>query len=73
MIGAADRIFGWRQFGLLAVTFASLLLVAKIFAKRELASPVFVGRESFTPFHTRIAPPDSELTAAAARVRLPVQ
>jgi hypothetical protein len=73
MMGNADRIFDWRQFALVAVTFASLLLAAKIFAKRELAAPVFIGRESFTPFLTRPASPDSELTAAVARVRLPVQ
>lgn len=35
MMGEADRLFGWRQAALIAVTFAALLLVAKISAKNE--------------------------------------
>jgi hypothetical protein len=35
LMGSADRIFGWRQVALIIGTFAALLLVAKIFARRE--------------------------------------
>jgi hypothetical protein len=38
LMGSADRIFGWAQLGLIAGTFAALLLVAKIFARQELRS-----------------------------------
>jgi OpgC protein len=38
LMGSADRIFGWAQLGLIAGTFAALLLVAKIFARQELGS-----------------------------------
>lgn len=37
LMGAADRIFGWPQFALIAGTFASLLIVAKIFARPEIS------------------------------------
>jgi hypothetical protein len=38
MSGDADHVLGWPQFALLAVTFASLLGVAKLFARSELAA-----------------------------------
>ena len=39
MLGNADHVLGWPQFALLAVTFASLLGVAKLFARSELTVP----------------------------------
>lgn len=36
MMGSADRILGWKQVGLIVVTFAALLLVAKLRARPEL-------------------------------------
>jgi hypothetical protein len=38
LMGGADRIFGWAQLALIVGTFAALLLVAKIFARRELGT-----------------------------------
>ncbi len=39
MIGQDDHLTGWPQFALLAVTFAALLGVAKLFAREDLARP----------------------------------
>jgi hypothetical protein len=36
MMGSDPRIYGWRQFALIAVTFAALLAVAKIFGKPDV-------------------------------------
>ena len=36
MMGSNPRLYGWSQFALLAVTFAALLTIAKIFAKPEV-------------------------------------
>lgn len=38
MLGNADHVLGWQQFALLAVTFAALLGVAKLFARSELSA-----------------------------------
>jgi len=35
LMGNASMLSGWRQFALLAVTFAAMLLTAKIFSKSE--------------------------------------
>jgi hypothetical protein len=35
LLGNASTLSGWRQFGLLAVTFSAMLLTAKLFAKVE--------------------------------------
>jgi hypothetical protein len=35
LMGNASMLNGWRQFGLLAATFAAMLATAKIFAKSE--------------------------------------
>jgi hypothetical protein len=35
LLGNASMLSGWRQFGLLAVTFSAMLLTAKLFAKVE--------------------------------------
>jgi hypothetical protein len=39
MSGNADHVSGWPQFALLAAAFASLLAIAKLFARSELAIP----------------------------------
>jgi hypothetical protein len=39
MSGTADHVLGWRQFALLGAAFASLLGVAKFFARSELSVP----------------------------------
>jgi len=38
LMGSAERIFGWAQLALIVVTFAALLLVARIFAREELGA-----------------------------------
>lgn len=43
MVGNADRIFGWRQVALLVGTFAALLLIAKVYARPELAAQGSTG------------------------------
>jgi hypothetical protein len=48
LMGEADRIFGWSQLGLIVGTFTALLLVAKIFARRE-TSPAQNARPAITP------------------------
>ena len=40
LMGSDYRLFGWTQFALIAITFASLLLVAKPFAKPDPAPTV---------------------------------
>lgn len=45
LMGSDNRLFGWRQFALLAVTFATLLVVARLCAKHDDAA------------HTDAAPP----------------
>ncbi len=39
MSGSADHVQGWPQFALLAAAFATLMGVAKFFARRELSVP----------------------------------
>jgi len=39
LMGGGDRIFGWPQLALVVCTFASLLVVAKVFARQELNAP----------------------------------
>ena len=56
MLGTAERIFGWRQFALVAGTFAALLLVARMRARPELAVRPSGG--------SRLAPPPAPLTPA---------
>jgi len=43
LMGNADYVTGWRQVALAAVTFGTLLLVAKINARPELAQPAGAG------------------------------
>jgi hypothetical protein len=54
MMGDADRIFGWTQFALIAATLATLLLVARIFARPELTGPA--NRNGLAQPGTEIAP-----------------
>lgn len=45
MVGSAERIFGWKQVALVVGTFAVLLVIAKIYARPELAPHAGVSRE----------------------------
>jgi hypothetical protein len=47
MMGNADRILGWRQGVIIVVTFASLLLIAKIYARPELLAHPDRGHQGF--------------------------
>lgn len=47
----------------------TLALVAKIFARRELAAPAVAGREDFTASRAPIAAPKREFARAAAQIR----
>jgi hypothetical protein len=49
MMREADYVVGWQQFALIAVTFAALLGVARISAKRETSAPAKRAPDTFTP------------------------
>jgi len=63
MMGNAERIFGWRQAGLIVATFASLLLVARLRAREGLA--LRAGGESRKTAVAPIAGAENELPRAA--------
>lgn len=63
MMGEAERLFGWQQFALLAVTFAILLLVAKKFAKSEAEGQKRHRPDNFS--RGRIQAENGECTRAA--------
>jgi hypothetical protein len=65
MMGSAARIYGWPQFALIALTFAALLIVAKLHAKPEPAANTSPGREPRPPVLPPVSPPASEFTRAA--------
>jgi len=69
LMGDTDRIFGWRQFGLIVVTFASLLLVAKIFARRELSATAVADSEKNIPGNPPITHREREFARAEAQTR----
>lgn len=57
MMGNADRIFGWPQAALVVVTFAALLLVAKLRARPELFAQSDSPREPLPPEPPPVQPP----------------
>ncbi|HEY2109886.1 MAG TPA: OpgC domain-containing protein [Candidatus Acidoferrales bacterium] len=67
LMGNASMLNGWRQFGLLAATFAAMLATAKIFAKseakheRQPKAPSGVGTQIIWPPHVE---PVSRVAAA---------
>jgi hypothetical protein len=67
LMGNASMLNGWRQFGLLAATFAAMLATAKLFSKseakheREPKTPTGVGTQIIWPPH---AQPASGVVAA---------
>jgi hypothetical protein len=60
LMGSNPRLYGWSQFAMLAVTFAALLLVAKIFGKPDADA-------SATPTEQRASPTPSNLPAPATQ------
>jgi hypothetical protein len=64
LMGGNPRLYGWPQFALLGVTFASLLLVAKIFAKPDPASAA-----TRPPAVPESAPPASPFNANSSDPR----
>ena len=63
MLGNADRLFGWRQVALIVVTFAGLLIVAKVKARPELEAQG--NGEKAKPAPPPIRPTENGLTRAA--------
>jgi hypothetical protein len=55
LMGSGDRIYGWAQVPLVVVTFAALLLVAKIAARPEQATPVNAVRDKGRPVRPAVA------------------
>ncbi|HEY4740075.1 MAG TPA: OpgC domain-containing protein [Candidatus Acidoferrales bacterium] len=69
LMGDADRIFGWRQFALIVVTFAALLFVAKIYGRHELSAPAVAGSAKIVPGNRPLAHPEREFARAEAQTR----
>jgi hypothetical protein len=65
MMGSNPRIFGWQQFALIAVTFASLLLVAKLNAKPGPAATSASTPDTPQPLPPPTATPTTPITRAA--------
>jgi hypothetical protein len=64
MLGNAERLFGWRQAALIVVTFAGLLIVAKLKARPELDAQAS-GEKTAKPAAPQIRPAENGLTRAA--------
>jgi hypothetical protein len=60
MMGNAERIFGWGQVALIAVTFAALLLVANLNAKPELFPGTGAGHEKPAAVSARSQSPNQQ-------------
>lgn len=62
LMGSADRLYGWTQAALIAVTFAALLAVAKWKARPELAPHAVAARQ---PARAESNPEPEKITRAA--------
>ncbi|HTV57705.1 MAG TPA: OpgC domain-containing protein [Candidatus Baltobacteraceae bacterium] len=72
MMGNADRIFGWPQAALVVVTFAALLLVAKLRARPELFAHAAAAREPLDLQPPSLQAPSIEAPSQAPSVREPL-
>jgi hypothetical protein len=65
LMGQADRVTGWPQFALIALTFSALLGVASISTKREDSAPARRPTGAFTPASVLAAPATDPRSRAA--------
>ena len=63
-IGSDPRLYGWKQFAMLGVTFAALLLVAKIFGKPD-APPATPTEQRASPAPPKLPAPVTETPGAS--------
>ena len=63
-IGSDPRLYGWKQFAMLGVTFAALLLVAKIFGKPD-APPATPTEKRASPAPPKLPAPVTETPGAS--------
>ena len=68
LLGNASMLSGWKQFGLITVTFSAMLLTAKIFSKAEQKVETKPQARPRRPVHT-LRPVESEAIAPAVPIR----